>query len=88
MGWLLYSWDLDKGSGQGVVKAVVLEVKDLSRSWMSFRAADKCKKLHGGFAGAAGLFLIFHFKQASVGHLIVCWPNHHYREKNWQQDGF
>lgn len=43
MGWLLYGWDLDKGSGQGVVKAVVLEVKDLSRSWMSFRAADKCK---------------------------------------------
>lgn len=43
VGWLLYSWDLDKGSGQGVVKAVVLEVKDLSRSWMSFRAADKSK---------------------------------------------
>lgn len=43
MGWLLYSWDLDKGSGQGVVKAVVLEVKDLSWSWMSFRAADKSK---------------------------------------------
>lgn len=43
MGWLLYSWDLDKGSGQGVVKAVVLEVKDLSPSWMSFRAADKSK---------------------------------------------
>lgn len=40
---LLYSWDLDKGSGQGVVKAVVLEVKDLSWSWMSFRAADKSK---------------------------------------------
>ena len=30
VGWLLYSWDLDRGSGQTVVKAVVLGFKDLS----------------------------------------------------------
>lgn len=30
VGWLLYIWDLDRGSGQGVFKAVVVGLKDLS----------------------------------------------------------
>lgn len=46
------------------------------------------QKLHGGFGGAAGSFLMLHFKQASVGHLIVCWPNHHYREKTGSRMAF
>lgn len=40
MGWLLYCWDLNGGSGQARVKAVVLGLKDLSPAGVAQRAAD------------------------------------------------
>lgn len=86
VGWLLYSGDLDRGSGQGVVKAVVLGLKDLSWTWAGWRAADEGKnltstKLDGKDSrscrmvpfGSTHKFLPFHFfLQASVGQLFNC----------------